>query len=110
MKSTPEILFAKHLDELGLQYRTEWRFHPTRRWRFDFVLGSFVKRYWEPNRVAIEIEGGLFSGGRHTRGKGYQKDLDKYNHATAMGWRVFRFSTRDVMMGRAKEFLKTHLA
>ena len=110
MKSEPELLFEKHLAELGLEFRREWRFHPTRRWRFDFALGlSYSEGRFEPNRIAIEIEGGIYTQGRHTRGKGFQADLDKYNHATAMGWRVFRFSTRDVLRGRAKDFLKAQV-
>lgn len=104
-RSEPEILLQKHLKELGLRFETEWRFHPVRLWRFDFALigGGAL------DKVAIEIEGGIFVRGRHTRGAGFQKDLDKYNHATALGWRVFRFSSRDVLQGRARDFLKLHL-
>lgn len=59
--------------------------------------------------LAIEIEGGLFVQGRHSRGVGMQKDMDKYNAATMMGYRVLRFSTTDVLRGRAKAFLAEHL-
>ena len=63
----------------------EYRFHPTRRWRFDFA---------DPEtKVAVEIDGGAFIGGRHTRGVGFVKDQEKLNTATSMGWRVFRYST-----------------
>lgn len=98
MKNGAEILFEKHLRELKLGFVREYRFHAERRWRFDF---------WLPlSGLAIEIEGAIFTGGRHTRGAGYQKDLDKYNHATVMGYRVLRFSTTDVLRGRAKAFLE----
>lgn len=100
------ILFEKHLCELGLKFEREFRFHPERRWRFDY---SVLPKNPYAHAVAIEIEGAIFSRGRHTRGAGYQKDLDKYNHATAMGWKVFRFSTNDVLHGRAKAFLAQHL-
>lgn len=114
MRSEPEILLEKHLDELGLSFRREWRFHPLRLWRFDFALGSYPARpqlgdAWKPSKVAIEIEGGIYVRGRHTRGTGFQKDLDKYNAATALGWKVYRFSSNDVLQGRAKDFLKLHL-
>lgn len=68
----------------------EYRFHPTRKWRFDFawVLGDF--------KVALEIEGGIFVRGRHSRGAGYANDADKYNEATKLGWRVFRLTTRQL--------------
>ena len=63
----------------------EYRFHPTRRWSFDFA---------DPEtKVAVEIDGGAFIGGRHTRGSGFVKDQEKLNTATSMGWRVFRYST-----------------
>jgi len=63
----------------------ELRFHETRRWRFDFA--------WPYLMIAAEIEGGQWVDGRHTRGAGYANDAEKYNAATEMGWRVFRFAT-----------------
>jgi len=108
-RNPAHILFEKHLAELALDFRREWRFHPLRKWRFDYVIGEFVGGHWEPDSLGFEIEGAIWSNGRHTRGKGYQADLDKYNHATAMGFRVFRFSTTDVLRGRAKSFIAEHL-
>ena len=66
----------------GPKLEAEYKFHPDRRWRFDFAHPE--------TRTAIEIEGGIWSGGRHTRGMGYVKDSEKYNAATLAGWRVFR--------------------
>ena len=43
--------------------------------------------------MAIEIEGGTWTGGRHTRGAGYSGDCEKYNQALRDGWRVFRYTT-----------------
>jgi hypothetical protein len=109
------VLLEKHLKELDLYWTKEAQFHPTRKWRFDFLLyrwegtGLLAARIAEPLRIAVEIEGAIWSRGRHTRGKGYQADLDKYNAATMMGYRVLRFSTHDVLTGRAKAFLKEHL-
>lgn len=40
--------------------------------------------------VALEVEGGVFTGGRHTRGGGFVGDMEKYNTATIMGWRILR--------------------
>lgn len=60
----------------------EHRFHPSRRWRFDFA--------WPDARVAVEIDGGQWArgGGRHNR----DSDREKLNEAAALGWRVLRFS------------------
>ena len=62
----------------------ELKFHDTRKWRFDYA--------WPKHKVALEVEGGIFSGGRHTRGVGFLKDMEKYNEAVLLGWRVFRVS------------------
>lgn len=67
---------------------TEFRFHPTRRWRFDYA--------WPQHRVALEIEGGIWTGGRHTRGVGFVRDMEKYNTATVMGWKVLRCQPADI--------------
>lgn len=61
----------------------EFKFHPVRKWRFDFA--------WPDRKIAIEIEGAVWVNGRHTRGAGYIGDMQKYNSATVMGWRVLRY-------------------
>lgn len=71
----------------------EYRFHPTRRWRFDYALLA--------QSIGIEVDGAVYSGGRHTRGKGFENDMDKLNEAQILGWRVLRFSTGMVQDGRA---------
>lgn len=62
----------------------EHQFHPVRKWRFDFAH--------LPGRIAIEIEGGTWMRGGHSRGKGYQEDCEKYNEAVRLNWRVFRLT------------------
>lgn len=66
----------------------EHRFAPPRRWRFDWA--------WPDIRLALEVEGGVWTGGRHTRGAGFVKDMEKYNAATIAGWRVVRCTPGDV--------------
>lgn len=63
----------------------EHRFHPTRRWRFDFA--------WPDAKVAVEMEGGAFTGGRHNRGNA---DIEKYNAAVLLGWRVLRYTVKEI--------------
>lgn len=89
-----ERTFLVHLRAAGLpEPETEHRFHPKRRWRFDFAFPE--------SRIAVEVEGGTWAGGRHTTGKGFQKDCEKYNAAVELGWRVLRFDSAMVRDGRA---------
>ena len=98
MKLNPaHALLEIHLKELGLEFDREVKFSLDRRWRFDYVL---------ENNIAIEIEGSVYAQGRHTRGKGFEADCEKYNTATTMGWRVLRFSTGQILRGEARDFLK----
>lgn len=71
----------------------EYRFHDTRKWRFDAC--------WPEQLVAAEYEGGIWTGGSHTRGKRYQGDCEKYNAAQLMGFRVYRFTYDLVKSGYA---------
>ena len=68
----------------GKKWVTEHRFHKTRRWRFDFA--NIEKK------IAIEIEGGLWISGRHNRAPGMIKDIEKYNSAVCLGWRLLRYT------------------
>ena len=100
--SDAERSFLFQLRALGIQEPTrEWRFAPPRRWRFDF---AFV-----PEKIAVEIEGGTYTGGRHVTGPGYAADLVKYNIATLAGWRVLRFTPRMVDQGWALDVLEATL-
>src|SRR6185436_20144913 len=64
-----------------------------RMWRFDF---AFV-----PQRIGVEVEGGVWTRGRHTRGKGFIADIEKYNAAAVMGWSVIRCTPEMVKSGSA---------
>ena len=87
-----ELAFLAQVQLLKLDgYLMEHRFHPTRRWRFDFA--------WPSRMIAAEIEGGTWAGGRHTRGSGYEKDCEKYNEAVRLGWSVLRFTGKMVKDG-----------
>lgn len=69
----------------------EYRFHAPRRWRFDYV--------WLTQRVALEEQGGLFSGGRHNRGPALLKEHEKLNAAAVDGFRVI-FATPQTIQSR----------
>ena len=101
-KSTIEELFAFQCKAHNLAPVREFKFHPVRRWRFDFAF---------PERMcAVECEGAVWTGGRHTRGSGFIADLEKYNAAAALGWFVFRFDGGAVKSGQAISFMVSVLA
>ena len=102
MTSDGEFALAWRLTEAGLTgYALEHRFSPPRRWRFDFA--------WPDRKLAVEVEGGTFIGGRHTRGAAFEKDAEKYNEATLQGWRVLRVTPRMIADGRAMAMVERAL-
>jgi hypothetical protein len=84
----------------------EYRFAPPRRWRFDFCWVGNARDFGSNNLIAMEIEGGLFIKGGHSRGRSFIKNMEKYNQATLLGWRVFRFSPDEIKDGSAIAFMK----
>jgi very-short-patch-repair endonuclease len=75
----------------------EHRFHPIREWRFDWAFLDF--------QVAIEIEGGVWTEGRHTRGAGFVEDMRKYNEAAVLGWTVLRVTPEQLYTGDTLDLL-----
>ena len=102
MISKGETAFSEHCRLYKLTPEREYRFHPSRRWRFDF---AFLEQ-----KLAVEVEGGTWIQGRHNRGSSIVADLQKYNSAVQLGWRVLRYTTDQVMSGEAiqqvREILK----
>jgi very-short-patch-repair endonuclease len=89
-----EATLAYQMKAAGLpEPHSDYRFNCERKWRFDF---AFVDR-----KLAVECEGGTWTAGRHSRGKGYAEDCRKYNHAILLGWRVLRFTSEMITSGEA---------
>lgn len=89
-----------HLEEtLVLQMKREnlppavrgHRFHPVRKWEFDFC--------YPEHKIAFEVEGGIWISGRHNRASGFIKDIEKYNAAGLLGWRVFKLHGEMIVKG-----------
>lgn len=92
-RSAGEETLAYHLGEASIPFEREYRFHPTRMWRFDFALPD--------HKIGVEVEGGTWTAGRHSRGAGFEEDCEKYNQAALHGWRVLTFTTSMVKRGEA---------
>ncbi len=78
-------------------YVTEHRFHPTRRWRFDYA--------WPEIKLAVEVHGGTYTNGRHTRGGGFTVDREKMNEAAIYGWTVLEVTATHVRSGQMRQWL-----
>ena len=92
MKGSADLLLFQ-MQAVGLKPECEYRFHPTRKWRSDFAFPH--------QRVLVEFEGGVYTQGRHSRGRGFEKDCEKYNAAALMGYHVLRFTASQVKSGNA---------
>ena len=89
-----EATLALHIKAAGLpEPEREFRFHPSRKYRFDFA--------WPDLMLAVETEGGTWTAGRHTRGKGFESDCRKYNQASLAGWVLLRFTGDMIRSGEA---------
>ena len=86
-RSAAEEAFARAISHLPPAER-EHPGIPGRRFRFDFA--------WPKQRIAVEIHGGHWTGGRHTQGKGFASDCEKKRLAILQGWRVLEYTADEV--------------
>lgn len=82
-----ERILLDWCNEHGVQLISEYRFHPERKWRFDYSIPEIM---W-----AGEYEGIFSKQSRHTNKIGYAKDALKYREASKLGWTVFRYTAID---------------
>jgi very-short-patch-repair endonuclease len=93
--STLEETLAWQIKVAGLPApEREYAFCPGRRFRADFAFTGSA-------RLLVEVEGGVWSRGRHNRGPGFIQDVEKYNLAALLGWRVLRFTEKHIRDGSA---------
>ena len=101
-KSDLEKTLLFHIKAAGLpEPEQEYHFHPTRKWRFDFA--------YPDKMIGIEVEGGVWTQGRHTRGGGFTGDCEKYNEAALLGWVVLRFPNTMIQSGEALKTIEQAL-
>ena len=77
----------------------EYKFHPKRKWKFDFA--------WPASMIAVEVEGAVWmEKSRHTSGKGFTDDCVKYNEAALLGWQVLRVVGSQIEDGSAIDWIR----
>lgn len=97
-----EIVLSYYRDH-GIDLTPEYNFSPDRDFRFDFASPQ--------NKVAIEVQGGIWKGkrGGHTSGVGYKRDMEKFNLAASLGWRIVQCEPSDLCMDDFAEIVKRTL-
>ena len=69
--------------------------------RCDFV--------WPEYMLIVEVEGGIWTNGRHVRGTGFINDCEKYNEATLLGYKVLRVTAEHIKSGQALNWIEEAL-
>ena len=105
MSAADDLAFQ--LNACGMKYIREYVFDrpmdasKPRKWRFDFA--------WPEVRLACEVDGAIWTGGRHTRGAGVLKDCEKVSAAAGQGWRLVRVAPQHVASGEALKWIERAL-
>lgn len=98
-----EVLLEQQIAHAGTlaapltQYRFAREASPPRQWRFDLA--------WPDVKVAVEIQGGIFMQGKHSRGVGQERDAEKLSAAAILGWRVLVVTDRFIKSGQALDWV-----
>lgn len=84
----------------------EYKFDSVRKWRFDYA--------WIKEKLALEVEGGVWMSAkgkksRHFTGKGALADMEKYNHAASLGWRIIRVTPQQLFNQKTIQLINKSL-
>ena len=103
IKAKAPDLFLKLLETKfkGVEVVKEYKFHPVRKWRFDYAFTEYM--------FEVELDGGVWTGVRHINPSGYINDMEKLNTAASMGWLVLRITTDDRFASKTYDLIKQTL-
>lgn len=99
--SEPAERLAFHMKAEGIAFVREYEFWPERKFRADFAIPASM--------LLFEVDGGIWTGGRHLRPEGYERDQIKRNEAVILGWRLFNFTPSMISSGYAINMIKRAL-
>jgi hypothetical protein len=100
-RSELEAELALQLRAKRIPFEREVTLIPGRRFRVDFLL---------PGRVAVEVEGGSWNQGRHTRGAGFASLCEKHNEHELQGVLLLHVTGEQVRDGQALAWIERALA
>lgn len=75
----------------------EHKFLEDRKFRADFC--------WIEERLIVEVQGGIWQGGRHTSGHGYTADRERSNLAQLAGFIILEVTPDQIKNGKAIEWI-----
>lgn len=123
--SIAEQTLAVQLDQAGIPFEREYVFVPDewarehgflsekrrlpRKWRADFAIEGAYNEADHIDRLLVEIDGGGYVSGRHSRGAGMEKDAEKQSAAAILGYRVIRATPKQVEDGRCLSWIRQAL-
>ncbi len=100
--SSLEDTLAFHIRAAGLpEPEREYFAIPRRKFRWDFA--------WVEERLLVEVQGGTWVNGGHSRGSGVSRDCEKLNLATLHGWRSINVTTDQIRQGKALKWIRLAL-
>lgn len=114
MKYNKAIAIA-YFQEMGLPTpEIEFRFHPQRKWRFDFAWPDYSMHNGMrgepcPGSLALEVDGGIWISGGHNRGAQIKKTWEKENEAQIIGWTILKCEPKDLCTTETVELLRRAL-
>ena len=93
--------FFKAMEAVHLPWpEAEYKFAPDRKWRADYA--------WPVDGVILEVEGAV-GYGRHTRARGFRGDMEKYNAAAVLGFRLIRVEPLDLCSKKTMDLIHNAL-
>jgi very-short-patch-repair endonuclease len=95
--SVAEQTLQVQLEQAGIPFVREFVVAPPRKYRADFFIGG---------DLLIEVEGGGYVNGRHSRGAGMENDCEKSALAAARGYRLIRVTPAQVDDERALNWIR----
>lgn len=103
-ETKPDVFVTFVKQELGIDLQQEYQFHAERKFRFDYACPEL--------KIAVEQEGGIWlkGGGAHSRPQNILRDMEKYNLATSMGWKILRRTPDQLFQSETIELLTKTLA
>ena len=96
--TSPDVFQQLIKQDFNLSCKSEYRFDEVRKFLFDYAIPSHM--------IAIEKEGGIYTGQAHGSITGILRDVEKYNLATSLGWSVIRVLPRDLLKKQTFELIK----